>query len=92
LDVAQVLSSLCILGREKWIDGSALRNFILCCQDVQDGGIADKPGDEADVFHTFFGIAGLALLSSDNVLPIDPAHALPVRTMERLREQQSRAS
>jgi len=87
-----VLSSLCILGREKWIDGAALRNFILCCQDVQEGGIADKPGDEADVFHTFFGIAGLALLSSDSVLPIDPAHALPVRTMERLRAQQSRAS
>ena len=45
-------------------------------------------GDEADVFHTFFGIAGLALLKSDNVLPIDPAYALPVRTMERLRSQQ----
>lgn len=107
----QVLSSLCVLGREAWIDGDALRRFILCCQDTQEGGISDKPGtrcpssilpnllssskwallagDEADVFHTFFGIAGLSLLSSDGVLPIDPAHALPVHVMERIRSQQS---
>jgi len=84
-----VLSSLCVLGREAWIDGDALRRFILCCQDTQEGGISDKPGDEADVFHTFFGIAGLSLLSSDGVLPIDPAHALPVHVMERIRSQQS---
>ncbi len=48
-----------------------------------------RAGDEADVFHTFFGIAGLALLKSDDVLPIDPAYALPVRTMQRLRAQQA---
>ena len=45
-------------------------------------------GDEADVFHTFFGIAGLSLLTSDGVFPIDPAHALPVSVMTRLRAQQ----
>jgi geranylgeranyl transferase type-2 subunit beta len=83
-----VLSAMCLLEREAWIDGAALRRFILACQDEVDGGISDKPGDEADVFHTFFGIAGLALLKSDGVLPIDAAHALPVRTMERLRRQQ----
>ena len=44
------------------------------------------------MFHTFFGIAGLSLLKSDNVLPIDPAYALPVRTMERLRRQQAAAA
>ena len=122
---SQVLSSLCVLGREAWIDGDALRRFILCCQDADDGGISDKPGtvatvalptlrgsrstahtcstvhtsstahtcspssgDEADVFHTFFGIAGLSLLTSDGVFPIDPAHALPVSVMTRLRAQQ----
>ena len=87
-----VLSSLCLLERQHWIDASALRTFILCCQDEEHGGISDKPGDEADVFHTFFGIAGLGLLKSDGVLPIDPAYALPVRTMERLRLQQKQAA
>ena len=38
------------------------QDFILACQDHDDGGIADRPGNVADVFHTFFGIAGLSLL------------------------------
>lgn len=45
-----------------WIDGSKLIGFILRCQDDEDGGIAERPGNMADVFHTFFGIAGLSLL------------------------------
>lgn len=31
-------------------------------QDADDGGIADRPGNMADIFHTFFGISGLSLL------------------------------
>ena len=50
-----VLSSLCLLQRESWVDSAALRSYILSCQDPEAGGISDKPGDEADVFHTFFG-------------------------------------
>ena len=86
-----VLSSLCLLERQHWIDGGALRGFILNCQDVEYGGISDKPGDEPDVFHTFFGIAGLAFLGADGVLPVEPMHAMPVATMERLRKQQAAA-
>lgn len=41
------------------------------------------------MFHTFFGIAGLAFIGQDGVRPIDAAYALPVHTMERLRRQQS---
>ncbi|CAN0172617.1 unnamed protein product, partial [Hapterophycus canaliculatus] len=26
------------------------------------GGIAERPGNLADIFHTFFGVAGLSLL------------------------------
>ena len=45
-----------------WIDKSKLTTFILQCQDSDDGGIADRPGNMADIFHTFFGISGLSLL------------------------------
>jgi prenyltransferase beta subunit len=45
-----------------WINTNKLANYILKCQDTVDGGIADRPDDMADVFHTFFGIAGLSLL------------------------------
>ncbi|KAF2757233.1 terpenoid cyclases/Protein prenyltransferase [Pseudovirgaria hyperparasitica] len=58
-----VLSSLATIGRLHWIDRDKLRDFILQCQDFELGGIADRPGDMVDVFHTVFGIAGLSLLA-----------------------------
>ena len=57
-------------------------------QDPEGGGISDKPGDEPDIFHTFFGIAGLSLLGTDGVEPIDAAHAMPLKVMQRLRKKQ----
>ena len=36
------------------------------------GGIADRPGDVVDVFHTVFGIAGLSLLSYEGLEDVDP--------------------
>lgn len=44
-----ILSSLCMLGCQHWIDSDALARFILDCQDADDGGIADRPGNVADV-------------------------------------------
>jgi geranylgeranyl transferase type-2 subunit beta len=60
-----VLAPLAMLKRMHWIDRPALRKFILGCQDGEHGGIADRPGDAVDVFHTCFGMAGLTLLEWD---------------------------
>jgi geranylgeranyl transferase type-2 subunit beta len=49
--------------QESWIDKAKLIDFILCCQDSEGGGLADQPGNMVDIFHTFFGICGLSLLS-----------------------------
>lgn len=76
-----VLSSLSALRRAHWIDGRALAGFILNAQDGEAGGVADRPGDAADVFHTFFGVAGLALLNHPAVKPMDPVYALPLHTL-----------
>lgn len=27
-------------------------------QDIENGGISDRPEDAVDVFHTYFGVAG----------------------------------
>ncbi|KAI9814851.1 MAG: hypothetical protein M1832_005653 [Thelocarpon impressellum] len=51
---------------------SCLASFILSCQDPELGGIADRPGDMVDVFHTLFGIAGLSLLNRADVQEVDP--------------------
>jgi geranylgeranyl transferase type-2 subunit beta len=64
------LSALSILKKLHWIDADKLIEFILSAQDVpeserassggggNDGGIADRPGDVSDVFHTCFGLVG----------------------------------
>ena len=83
-----VVSSLAMIGRLHWIDGEKLAKFILKCQvcsvegtqrsstdteqDPELGGIADRPGDMVDVFHTNFGIAGLSLLGYPGLKEVDP--------------------
>ena len=41
-------------------------------QDPERGGIADRPNDMPDVFHTVFGIAGLSLLGYPGLREVDP--------------------
>ncbi|KAI4131319.1 MAG: hypothetical protein LQ338_001274 [Usnochroma carphineum] len=65
-------SSLAMIGRLYWIDKDKLARFILQCQDTELGGIADRPGDMVDVFHTVFGIAGLSLIEFPGIEPVDP--------------------
>ena len=36
------------------------------------GGLADRPGDLVDVFHTVFALAGLSLLDYPGLEPVDP--------------------
>ena len=58
------------------------------CQDPR-GGLSDRPMDERDLYHTYFGIAGLNMLGylADHDFPsisIHPAFALPVPVVERM--------
>ncbi|KAL9685141.1 hypothetical protein QQ045_022588 [Rhodiola kirilowii] len=79
-----VLSSLIMIDRVHWIDKEKLVKFILDCQDKENGGISDRPDDAVDVFHTYFGVAGLSLLEYPGIKAIDPAYALPVSVVERV--------
>jgi geranylgeranyl transferase type-2 subunit beta len=60
----------------------------LSAQDEEDGGISDRPEDMVDVYHTFFGIAGLALMGYPGLEAIDPTYALPVSVVQRLKGRQ----
>lgn len=42
---------------------------------------------QVDVYHTFFGIAGLSLMGRPGLAPIDPTFALPVEVVERVRRR-----
>lgn len=45
---------------------------------------------QVDVYHTFFGIAGLSLMGRPGLAPIDPTFALPVEVVQRLQERRRR--
>ena len=54
-------------------DPTGLEMFrLILFQDPENGGIADRPGDMVDVFHTHFGIAGLSLIGFPGLIAVDP--------------------
>ncbi|RHZ26842.1 hypothetical protein DYB37_007450 [Aphanomyces astaci] len=74
-----------------WINKDKLIQFILNCQDKDDGGIADRPGNVSDIFHTFFGICGLSMLGYFDDQPafaaikkVHPVFAIPDTDVARL--------
>jgi len=58
---------------------------LLHVQDDEDGGISDRPDDMADIYHTFFGIAGLSLMGYPGLKAIDPTWALPCEVVQRIK-------
>ena len=58
-----------------------------------DGGIADRPQDMPDVYHTFFGLCGLSLIGHMGKIgnregriyrKVDPVYALPEDIVQKL--------
>ncbi|KAF9442499.1 terpenoid cyclases/Protein prenyltransferase [Macrolepiota fuliginosa MF-IS2] len=79
-----VLSALSILNKLDYIDSDKLTAFILSAQDPEGGGIADRPGNMVDVFHTHFGVAGLSLLGYPNLQDLDPVYCMPADLITRM--------
>ncbi|XP_072973281.1 geranylgeranyl transferase type-2 subunit beta 1 isoform X2 [Typha angustifolia] len=83
-DVELLNPYLIMIGRVHWIDTEKLASFILNCQDRENGGISDGPDNAVDVYHTFFGLAGLSLMEYPGLKSIDPAYASPVDVVNRI--------
>ncbi|KAL4254163.1 Geranylgeranyl transferase type-2 subunit beta [Abortiporus biennis] len=79
-----VLSSLSMIRKLHWIDADKLIAFILSAEDSEHGGLADRPGDQPDVFHTVFGVAGLSLLGYPGLVDIDPVYCMPAELIESM--------
>lgn len=56
------LSSLKMIDRMHLIDHQKLLNFILACQDEEQGGFSDRPGNWVDPYHTMFAVASISLM------------------------------
>ncbi|WLF78682.1 Rab geranylgeranyltransferase [Lodderomyces elongisporus] len=82
------LSTLSILGRKHWVDLTKLENFILSCQDLEKGGISDRPDNQTDIYHTCFGICGLSLIDYEKYGfdEIDPVYCMPIRVTKKFQK------
>ena len=78
-----ILSSCFMLKRQDWINLDKLKEYILQCQDTENGGIGDRPGNEVDVFHTFFGLTALSLMGHYSLELIDETYAIPVSSLQK---------
>lgn len=69
------------------INTKKLESFILECQDPEDGGMSDRPGNMTDIFHTFFGLAALSLIDHKkyDLEEIDAVFAIPKKHASSLR-------
>ncbi|KAE9410527.1 rab geranylgeranyltransferase [Gymnopus androsaceus JB14] len=79
-----VLASLSMLKKVHYINSDKLTSFILSAQDPEGGGIADRPGDMVDVFHTHFGVAGLSILGYPGLVDLDPVYCMPAALIEKM--------
>lgn len=80
-----VLSSLAMIGKLNWIDNEKLKKYILASQDDETGGIADRPGDMVDPFHTLFGITGMSLLGCDGLKKVNPVFCMSQDIIDKLK-------
>ncbi len=82
-----VIASLKIIGKLDWINTEKLKEYILSCQDEESGGIADRPGNMADPFHTLFGIAGLSLINAfpNSLKEVNPVYCMPQSVLDKLK-------
>ena len=71
------------------INTRKLEEFILECQDPEDGGMSDRPGNMTDIFHTFFGLTALSLIDHQkyDLEPIDAVFALPKKFTKELNQR-----
>ena len=79
-----IMSTCYMIDRADLINLKELERYILNCQDDGFGGIGDRPGNEVDVFHTFFGIAALSLMKRYSLNHIDPRFAIPTEVLQKV--------
>lgn len=71
-----------------------LQEYILFyCQDLNKGGLWDKPGKNRDIYHTCYALSGLALsqefsgtINDAKLEPIDPLYNVTRKALESARQ------
>ena len=76
--------SLRMLGIFDYVDKERLRDFVLDCQCDQ-GGFSKWPDHLPDLLHSYFSLAGLAIMNEPGVSELDPALNISKRAVSYLK-------
>ncbi len=77
-------ASLSILGHHDLVDVAPARRFLLQKTQHMIGGFGKKPGNPPDLYHSFLGLAALAVMGEPNLREFDTSLAITVRTVRKI--------
>lgn len=79
-----ITAALVLLGRRSWLDGpdSSLVSYVKLCQDPMAGGIGKNHECSPDPLHSYYALAGLALVEFPGMGQVDAALHMPAAAAE----------
>lgn len=72
-----------MLGHLNLIDINSCREYLLKKTQHMIGGFGKIPGDPPDIYHSYLGLAALALYGNDGLTSFHPALCMSVRAAAR---------
>jgi geranylgeranyl transferase type-1 subunit beta len=79
-----VSASLEIVGQGKLIDSESARRFLLDHTQHRIGGFGKEPGYPPDLYHSYLGLATLAMMKEPGIKEVDPVLCASIETKERM--------
>ncbi len=79
-----VSASLEILGQGKLIDNESGRRFLLDQTQHRIGGFGKQPGYPPDLYHSYLGLATLAMMKEPGLKEVDPVLCASTETKEKM--------
>jgi geranylgeranyl transferase type-1 subunit beta len=73
------------LGKLDLIDKSACRQYLLEKTQHRIGGFGKHADNPPDIYHSYLGLAALALMNEPSLLPLEPAPCISKRACEHLK-------
>jgi geranylgeranyl transferase type-1 subunit beta len=79
-----VSASLEVLGQGKLIDSESARRFLLDQTQHRIGGFGKEPGYPPDLYHSYLGLATLAMMKELGLKEVDPVLCASTETKEKI--------
>lgn len=79
-----VSASLEVLGQGRLIDSEAARRFLLDETQHRIGGFGKQPGYPPDLYHSYLGLATLAMMKEPGLKEVDPVLCASTETKEKM--------